>query len=183
MIEYIEYIAVAFGILYLILISNLLRWAWVCCIASAALYSFICFESSLYLQSILQLLYVLTGIWGFWNWSEMEDKGETYRLSIGRNVMFISLAGLFSLLAFYLMSFTDQQSALLDSFVFVFSILAMVLTVYRFIDNWYYWWGINILAIVMFYTENLRSTAFLYVVYFLLAVYGYLKWRSRIKST
>jgi len=78
------------------------------------------------------------------------------------------------------LSYTDQKSVLIDSFVSVFSLLATVLTIFRLIENWYYWWVINLLAIVLFYQQNLNATVFLYVVYLALSIYGYLEWRKKL---
>ena len=183
MVDYLEYLAVFSGILYLILISKLIRLGWVFGVISAAAYTYICFQSSLYFQSVLQLIYVFTSILGFWSWSELIDnKGsDTFHLSFRQNTLIFMGAALFALLAFYLLSYTDQESALLDSVVTVFSLVATALTVLRCIENWYYWWGINALAMILFYQQNLKSTVFLYGVYLIISIYGYLQWQKTLK--
>lgn len=185
MLDYLEYFAVLTGVLYLVLISKLLRWGWVFGIMSAATYTVICYDASLYFQSVLQLMYVCTGVWGFWSWSDPLDQGEstTYQLSIKQNSWIFMAALICTLIAFYLLHFTDQKSALLDSFVSVFSILATAMTVLRIIESWYYWWAINSLAIVLFYQQNLKTTVFLYGVYLILSIYGYVQWRKKLERS
>ncbi|MDC0272096.1 nicotinamide riboside transporter PnuC [Crocinitomicaceae bacterium] len=182
MTPYLEYFAVISGVIYLILISRVLRWGWIFGILSSAVYTFICFDKSLYIQSVLQLIYVCTGIWGFLSWSTADDGGEkeTYQLSKGQNVLIFTITLLFSVIAYYVMSFTDQKSALLDSFVSVFSLLATGLVVLRIIENWYYWWVINAMAMVLFYQQNLKTTVMLYGIYLILSVYGFVQWRKKI---
>jgi nicotinamide mononucleotide transporter len=179
---YLEYFAVISGVIYLILISRVLRWGWIFGILSSAVYTFICFDKSLYIQSVLQLIYVCTGIWGFLSWSTADDGGEkeTYQLSKGQNVLIFTIILLCSVIAYYVMSFTDQKSALLDSFVSVFSLLATGLVVLRIIENWYYWWVINAMAMVLFYQQNLKTTVMLYGIYLILSVYGFVQWRKKI---
>lgn len=183
MIDYLEYFAVFSGILYLILLSKVIRWAWIFGIMSAVSYTYICFQTSLYFQSFLQILYVFAGIWGFWSWSELIEPTETatYHLSLKQNILIFFAALVCAIVAFYLLSFTDQNSALLDSFVSIFSILATAMTVFRLIENWYYWWAINSLAIVLFYQQNLKTTVFLYVVYLVLSIYGYVQWSKKLE--
>ena len=182
MIDYLEVFAVICGIIYLILLSKVIRWGWVFGIMSAVSYTYICFQTSLYFQSFLQILYVFAGIWGFWSWSELIEPTETatYHLSLKQNILIFFVALVFAIVAFYLLGFTDQNSALLDSFVSIFSILATAMTVFRLIENWYYWWIINLLAIVLFYQQNLKATVFLYAVYLALSIYGYLEWRKKL---
>ena len=182
MTQYLEYFAVISGVMYLILISRVLRWGWIFGILSSAIYTFICFNASLYIQSILQLIYVFTGIWGFLSWSSVDDgsEKETYQLSLRQNIWIFTITLLCAFAAYYLMSFTDQKSALLDSFVSVFSLLATGLVVFRIIENWYYWWVINAMAMVLFFQQNMRTTVLLYGIYLLLSVYGYVEWRKKL---
>ena len=182
MIDYLEYFAVFSGILYLILISQVIRWGWIFGIMSAAAYTFICFNAALYFQSVLQLIYVFTGLWGFMRWIDTTKTHEktTTQLSVKQNILIFLATFVFAIVAFYFLSFTNQKSALLDSFVSVFSILATAMTVFRLIENWYYWWAINSLAIVLFYQQNLKTTVFLSVVYLILSIYGYVQWRKKL---
>ena len=182
MIDYLEVFAVICGIMYLILLSKVIRWGWIFGIMSAALYAYICFNVSLYFQSILQCIYVFAGLWGFWSWSELKEPSETgtYHLPIKENIIVFFGAFICAILAYYLLSYTDQKSVLIDSFVSVFSLLATFLTIFRLIENWYYWWVINLLAIVLFYQQNLKATVFLYAVYLALSIYGYLEWRKKL---
>lgn len=182
MVQYLEYVAVVSGIMYLILISQVLRWGWAFGILSSAIYTFICFNTSLYIQSILQLIYVCTGVWGFLSWSAIDDgsEKETRQLSVRQNILIFTTTLLCAILAYYFMSFTDQKSALLDSFVSVFSLLATGLVVFRIIENWYYWWVINVLAMVLFFQQNMKTTVLLYGIYLLLSVYGYVQWRKKL---
>ena len=95
----------------------------------AALYAYICFNVSLYFQSILQCIYVFAGLWGFWSWSELREPSETGTyLPIKENIIFFVGAIICTILAYYILSYTDQKSALIDSFVSVFSLLATFLT-------------------------------------------------------
>ena len=183
MIDYLEYLAVFSGILYLILISKLIRFGWVFGIISAAAYTYICYDSSLYFQSVLQLIYVFSGILGFWSWSDLQDNrgSETFHLSIRQNTWIFSSAVFCVFISFYLLSYTTQESALLDSIVTVFSLVATVLTILRCIENWYYWWGVNVLAMLLFYQQNLRTTVFLYGVYLIISVYGFIQWQKSLK--
>ena len=183
MIDYLEYFAVFSGILYLILISKLIRLGWVFGIISAVAYTYICFNSSLYFQSVLQLIYVFTGILGLWHWLELkENKGsETFHLSIRQNTWIFMGAVISVFISFYLLSFTTQESAFLDSLVTIFSLVATVLTILRCIENWYYWWGVNALAMVLFYQQNLKTTVFLYGVYLIISLYGYIQWQKTLQ--
>ena len=102
----------------------------------------------------------------------------SFKLNLGVLILGLFLSGA----AYYLISFTNQESAVLDSFVTVFSIIATYLTAQKIIENWFYWWVINVLAMVLYFEQGMENSVLLYLTYLLLSFYGYREWRLRLKS-
>ena len=75
MMNPIELIAVFSAILYLVLAvrQNILCWsAW---IISSCLYFFIMFQANLYMESLLQIFYIVMGIYGWMQWNKGGSEG------------------------------------------------------------------------------------------------------------
>ena len=177
----LENLAILSGITYLILIIKGIRSGWIFGIISAMIYAYLSFKTNLFLQGFLQIIYVFLGAWGFIHWAK-EDRLVVRSLTLKQN-MGVLLLGLFlSGTAYYLISFTDQESAVLDSLVTVFSIIATCLTAQKLIENWFYWWVINVLAMALYFGQGMENSAFLYLSYLLLSFYGYREWRMRLKK-
>ena len=177
----LENLAILFGVAYLILIIKGIRYGWLFGILSAFIYSFLSFQTNIFLQGVLQIVYVFLGFWGFFNWAK-EDRLMVRRLSFKLNLGVLILGLFLSGAAYYLISFTNQESAVLDSFVTVFSIIATYLTAQKIIENWFYWWVINDLAMVLYFEQGMENSVLLYLTYLLLSFYGYREWRLRLKS-
>ena len=182
MSSYLECVGVLFGVLYLILISKGIRWGWVSGIFSAIIYVYLTYETQLYLQAALQLFYVFLGIWAFMNWGR-EKSIEIVKMSVKTNLLLLFFGVCLIFFINYLLSFTNQNRATIDSIVTVFSVIATVLTALKYIENWIYWWGINVLAIYLFYTQGLEFTVLLYGAYFVISIYGFREWRLKMKTT
>jgi nicotinamide mononucleotide transporter len=60
----------------------------------------------------------------------------------------------------------------------VFSFIATWLTARKVLESWVYWIAIDLIAAVMYGLKGLQPTVFLYVIYALVAVYGFYSWRK-----
>ena len=76
---YIEYTAVVFGVIYVLLASRGNIWCWLAGIISSALYIYINLTHQLFQDAILQTYYVVVGFYGWWLWNK---KGNTEGISI-----------------------------------------------------------------------------------------------------
>lgn len=71
-VSFLEIIAFIAGIVYLIGIGKSRRWGWWFGGINAAIYVYLCLELSLYVQTVLQFIYVLLAFVGYWNWGREE---------------------------------------------------------------------------------------------------------------
>lgn len=176
-----EFFAVCCGITYLGFISFHKRIGWILGCVSSALYVFICWKQDLFIQAILQFIYVILGIIGYVNWKK-EIVFSIERVSQKTHIFFIVLGLILCLFFGKLMSMTSQDLPYLDAMISVFSILATVLATRSILENWIYWIVCNILAIIMFSTQGLQVTTFLYFIYLLGSVFGFYNWKKMLKD-
>ena len=173
----LEFFAVIFGILYLGLISFHKRIGWIFGCVSSIIYVFVCAQQDLFIQSGLQLIYVILGVFGFLNWNK-NDQTPIQRVSL-KNHFFIILSGLtLSFFIGFVMAITDQKSPYLDAFVSIFSIVATILATKSILENWVYWIVANLFSIVLFWSQDLDITTFLYFIYLLGSIFGFYNWKK-----
>lgn len=65
-----------------------------------------------------------------------------------------------------------------DSTTSILSVTGMWLTARKKIDNWYYWFAVDILATGIYFYKELYFYAVLYLIYIGMAVAGYLAWKK-----
>jgi nicotinamide mononucleotide transporter len=111
-----------------------------------------------------------------------ENSFQIDTLSLKTNLGLLILGITLTFGCSYALSFTNQKMAFLDSAVSVFSIIATVLTALKYIDNWIYWWFINLLAIYLYYMQNMEFTTVLYASYFVISIYGFIEWKAKLKA-
>ena len=118
MMSPIELIAVFTAILYLVLAvrQNILCWsAW---IISSCLYFFIMFQANLYMESLLQIFYVIMGIYGWKQWSkgDVEVDFEVNTMTFRDHIKIVScILALSIFFGFILEQFTNAALPFWDS--------------------------------------------------------------------
>ncbi len=177
-----EWIAVVTSVLYVILMSYHKITAWHFAGLSSALYVFICFEANLFLDAILQVFYVAMAIYGWNSWSSKAQIQKLKRLSIKINLLFFGIGIIISsILGLVFASLTTQASPYVDAVIFVFSIIATYQASQSIVENWLLWIIIDLAAIYIFGLRELYLTSFLYLVYAVMAVFGYFTWLNIYK--
>ena len=73
----------------------------------------------------------------------------------------------------------------MDSLITGFSILGQYLTVKRCIEQWYIWSIVNFISVIMWLIvclngANYMATLIMWVIYFILGIYFYFKWKKEL---
>jgi len=180
---YLEYSAVVFGVLYVLLASRSVVWCWPMGIISSALYIYINFTHQLFQDAILQTYYVLAGFYGWWLWSKKENAEEKISInsfSWSQNLKLIFWgAVLVPVFGFVFAKFGNSLSYF-DAAVTIFSFIATWMTTKKILENWLYWIIIDLVAAIMYIIKGLHATSALYLFFAVIAAYGYFEWRKKM---
>tara|TARA_B100001758_G_C18295014_1_gene549132 strand:+ start:374 stop:976 length:603 start_codon:yes stop_codon:yes gene_type:complete len=180
-----EFIAVAFSILYVILAAKENIYCWTAAAISVSIYIYLCYSAKLYAETFLQFFYLIMAFVGYYNWSRSNLKSKKLSIqewSINKHFMLIILGAISSLImGFLLTSYTDAEIATLDSFTTIFSLFATYLVVKKIIENWLYWIVIDIAAVYLYFEKGLLLTSLLFIIYTVIAIFGYFKWLEKLE--
>ncbi|MBN7824815.1 nicotinamide mononucleotide transporter [Bowmanella dokdonensis] len=176
-----EVIAVLLAIAYVWLAARQSIWCWPCALISTGIYSWLFWEHTLPLQTLLNLYYLGMAVYGWLNWRRIEDQtlnglkeyNWTFHLPVIAGLLLIGWA-----LAAGLSDFFISDYLYLDALVTVFSLFTTYLVTQKVLENWLYWIVINALAAWLYWHSGLYLTGLLFVSYVAFAAYGYLKWRG-----
>lgn len=171
----LEVSAVVLGLAYVLLISFSKRIGWVFGVLSCGIYVWLTFETHLYLQAILQFIYVVLGFYGFFSWGNSESHVQKMQL---KSHFFWGIPALaIALLLGYTFSFYGQKMPYLDAFITGFSLLATYFATRMWMENWLYWMVLNLLSAYLFWEQGLVTSTVLFLVNAALAVFGYFQWK------
>lgn len=181
LIQILEYIAVATGIIHVFLLTRGKVLAWPFGLISVGLYIYIFFLNRLYSDTFLHVVYVLLNIYGWWNWVRHRDAGaavEVKRLESGQRILWPVLIVLGAFFWGYgMQQNTDASFPYGDAFTTVASLVAQYLLARRKLENWMIWIIVDVVAINIYLLKGLYPTSGLYGVYLILSISGWLQWR------
>ncbi len=185
-----ELLAVLTSIFYVVLAAKGNIWCWPAAIISTVLYTVIFYNVYLWMDSLLQLYYLLMAIYGWFCWhqnstsnSSIETKALLYsQWSLNRHSVIILILTLVSLALGWLMAtYTPAHFPYLDSATTVFSVFATYLITQKVLENWLYFIVIDIVSIYLYMEKDLLPTAALFGSFVIFAAYGYWQWRKQFR--
>jgi len=183
---YLEWTAVVLAILYLILAVKENSWCWPAAFVSTAIYIFLFFDVNLYMESFLNLYYLLMAIYGWYQWKKVTDNQPQKTISTWEIYTHIKLITVTFLLVFssaYLLNrLTNQDFALFDSFTTWFAVLATYMVTQKVLENWLYWIVIDTVSIYLYLSKGLTLTAVLFMAYIVLAIVGWFSWKQHYEN-
>jgi nicotinamide mononucleotide transporter len=164
-----------------------IHWGWPLTIIASVLYAWLFYASKLYGEAGVNLFFAVTAVWGWWQWLRGHRAGSSTLLRIeqlDRRAYLQCVAGfalLWFALALLLGNITDSDVAWADGFVTAGSIIGTLLLGRKFIENWPVWLLVNAASVALFAYKGLLLTVILYVIFFLLAIWGWLGWTKRMQ--
>ena len=184
----LELIAAVLALSYVWLAARQNIWCWLSALGSSSIYTYIFWQVALPFQSALNFYYVLMAVYGWWNWRHMQSDQLTpviKHFSAGWHlVAIIALVGISLLMSVYVGQSTQPvYLGYLDAGVAVFSVFTTFLVTQKVLENWVYWFFINVAACYLYASQELYFTTALFVVYVAMSAYGFYAWKvSEIKN-
>lgn len=176
-----ELAAVSLGLAYVLLAIRQLRWCWVAGGASAALYVVVFFDSRLYLQSGLQLVYVAMAVAGWISWGREAGRatGPFARSWSGaRHLAAVAIVALATVATAPLLALgSDAAAPWADALGTWASLAATWMMIRRVAAAWLWWIVIDVGLAWLFAAQGLAFTAALYLVFAALAAAGWWQWQ------
>jgi nicotinamide mononucleotide transporter len=190
-----ELIAVIASLLYVVLAAKGNIWCWPAAILSTVIYTVIFYDVYLWMDSALQLYYLLMAAYGWFCWNNNKGSknasSNSHRKfkvllysqwSLQRHgIAIIALTLLSILLGWLMANYTPAHFPYLDSATTVFAVFATYLVTQKVLENWLYFIVIDFVSIYLYIEKSLIPTAALFAAYVVLAAYGYWQWRKQFK--
>jgi nicotinamide mononucleotide transporter len=180
----IEWLAVAFGLIQVLLARGGSIWNYAAGILSTGLTIWLMADAALYAEAALNLYYFLISIWGIYAWRRQSATQAIPQFATRREwgivaaIAILGTAGIASLLA----AFTPSDVPLWDGAVSAIAWAGTWLLTRRRVENWLVLNVSNLLAIPLQYHKGLYLYALLTVLLFIIALDGYRLWRNQARS-
>lgn len=177
----LELISFVIAVITVLLNIRQNHWAWLFAIVSSAAYGVVFFNARLYGDMGLQLVFIVTSVWGWYEWLRGPGGGQLAVHRLARaGWLWSAVAWLlgFVVLAAFLKNFTNTDVPHADGFLTAGSLLGTWLLARKKIENWHVWLAVDVLYVGLYVYKGLMLTAILYAVYVVLAAIGLRAWNN-----
>lgn len=180
--NFLELVAVALAIVYLLLAVRESLWCWAAAFISTAIYLYLFFDARLYMESVLQLFYLAMAVYGWQQWRRGGPGGKNLEVSsyplYMHGAAIAAVLALSALSGWLLSSYTEAAFPYLDSFTTWSAVWTTFLVTRKKIENWLYWIVIDSLSIYLYDSRGLALTAMLFALYVVISVFGFISWQK-----
>ncbi|WP_156308123.1 nicotinamide riboside transporter PnuC [Sphingobacterium endophyticum] len=181
----LEWLATITGFLCVYLAAKQNIWNWPISIVSVLTYLYIFYQNKLYGDSLLQLYFLGTAVYGWYYWNKRAHSQEKPISSLSTRQFFwtiIIILAVSGILGFVLDKFTDTDVPYADGFCTATSFVAQFLMTRKVLQNWLLWVFVDICYIPLYLHKDLVLTSFLYLAFAVIAWNGYRDWGKTFKN-
>lgn len=196
-VSYIEFVGTLFNLWSVWLATRNRVATWPVGLIGVLLFLVLFYQVRLYADVVEQVYYLGASVYGWWLWGRSSRPNAPallpIRVSPPRALWFVALTTLALCVAagaltsrlhlWYPALFPQPASyPYLDAGTTVASFTATALMARRRLECWVYWLVIDTVGVGLYYAQNVRFVALLYVVFLVLATSGFLAWRKTARA-
>lgn len=156
-------------------------WNWLFGLIAVTLYGVIFYHARLYGNMSLQVVYFIFQIYGFYQWQYGGEKHGVLSVTRMPRALYwiaaIAFLMLFLGYFFILSDYTNSTTPIIDAITTAMSLIAQWMMCKRWIENWFLWMLMDLVAVEMYWNKNLHLTALLYASFFILCCAGVRTWK------
>ena len=160
--------------------------SWPITILASALYGEQFRESRLYSDMLLQGVFVLFAVYGWWHWQRGLKAEGSVRVEIPGVAVLLRDAAVgvvgSALLGWWMVRHTDAALPWLDATLTGFSLVGTWWGARKYLANWWLWIVVDLIYIGEYLFKHLILTAVLYAAFVPLAMLGLRDWRRALRQ-
>ena len=185
-ILFLEIFAVSSAIIYLILAAKEDVKCWYAALFSSLLYMYIMYSAGLIMESFLQIFYICMAIYGWYIWSNRINYEHKLKITRWKKkyhfYAIITVTALAIISGFLLEKYTHAALPFLDAFTTWGAIITTYMVAKKIIENWIYWFVIDLISIYLFISRELYLTSLLFFIYLIIIIFGYRSWMKKLNN-
>jgi nicotinamide mononucleotide transporter len=155
---------------------------WPLGIANNLLWIVLFANAGLFADSMLQVVYVVLALWGWWQWFHVGSVRVDRVVTGTSRTEWVALgfAGVAAalLLTWFLASWTSSTVPFWDAVTTALSLMATYGQAMKRWESWLLWMAADVIYVPLYHVKGLDLTAILYVGFFVLCVKGLVEWRN-----
>jgi nicotinamide mononucleotide transporter len=180
----LEIIGVFFGLISVWYAKKNNIWVYPTGMISTAIFVYLLLKWALLGDMIINAYFFIMSAYGWYFWSKKEYEIIVHPVTVTESKEYKRAIGLFVaslLFIFWVYQVFDKWkdwTAYVDSFTTAIFFVGMWLMARRKIEHWIFWIVGDIISIPLYFYKGLTLTSFQYIIFTLIAIYGYRSWKK-----
>jgi nicotinamide mononucleotide transporter len=156
---------------------------------NTSIYVFLLWKWSLLGDMMINGYYFVMSIYGWYLWTRKKDDVVEYpisrisKLEIKQSAIIFSLTIVFVIVVYLIFNKFTTWLSYVDTFITGIFFVGMWLMAKRKIENWILWIIGDILSIPLYFAKGYTFTSIQYVLFTIIAIYGYLEWKKILNNS
>ena len=179
----LEIIGVVTALIYVGLAAKGNRWCFLFGLISSSVYIYLSLILKFYFDTAINTYYIAMSFYGWFAWGKNDNSSDFVPLKLEpkKFALFIIVGFLVTIvLAFTVSQYSDASLPYFDAFTTIFAIIATYMVVKKWIENWLIWVVVDFVAAGMYWYKELYLTAILFLIYTIISIVGYQKWKKQL---
>ena len=160
-------------------------WAFPVGLLAVSVQGVLFWQATFYADAKLQVFFFGCLAYGWWHWVKHKESAPELPVSTlsgrSRLVWVAAAAAVTVIWGYWQSGHTDAAMPYRDTFIASFSMASQVLQVRKHLENWVGWVVVNAVAVTTYWTAGLVYTSFLYAVFLVMGLWGWLEWTRAMR--
>lgn len=146
-------------------------------------YLYLAWVNNFYGEVIENIFYLVTMVWGIFIWKKNMQKNDDGTEDVKAKKFnwwqwTVSVIGtvILTIIMGYILDSIGSNQAYLDAATNVMAIVAQLLMIWRFREQWIWWIVIDVICIIMWFNVGNWSMVAMYIAWTVNAIYGWYNW-------
>ena len=180
----LELIGILFGLLSVWYAKKNTVWVYPTGMISTAIFVYLLLKWALLGDMIINAYYFVMSVYGWYYWSKKEEEvivhpiTTTSKKEVKTAVLLFVASILFVFWVYQAFDKWKDWTAYVDTFTTAIFFVGMGLMARRKIEHWLFWIVGDIISIPLYFFKGLTPTSFQYIIFTLIAIYGYRSWKK-----
>jgi nicotinamide mononucleotide transporter len=186
---FLEITAVIFGLLSVWYAKKDHIWVFPTGLINTAIYVYLLWKWTLLGDMMINGYYFAMSIYGWYHWTRKKEGVSEFPISRLSNAekwtSFYIFTGtiVFVIIVYLFFNKFTTWTAYVDTFITGVFFVGMWLMAKRKVENWILWIIGDIVSIPLYFYKGYTFTSFQYIVFTIIAIFGYLEWKKTLNNS
>jgi len=185
--HWLDIVTTILGLAYILLEYKASLWMWLVGFLMQALGIVLYYQKGLYADCGMEFYYLSMTIYGYWKWvrgsatkQELPIRHFPSKLVLPWTLLIL---GIWGIIDWLLVSFTNSNVPLADSFTTALSIVGIWALAHKYLEQWFIWIAVDVVTCGLYFYKDIPFKASLYALYVVIAILGWFKWRQMMRQS